>query len=63
MENEILIPSSIVPNAYYLGPWEMLILWILSAKKPIKFLLGSPCNGDGDPDLPSGDGNYRCGGE
>ena len=20
-------------------------------------------NGDGDPDLPSGDGNYRCGGE
>ena len=22
-----------------------------------------PLNGDGDPDLPSGDGNYRCGGE
>ena len=21
------------------------------------------CNGDGDPNLPSGDGNYRCGGE
>ena len=21
------------------------------------------CNGDGDPDLPSGGGNYRCGGE
>ena len=22
-----------------------------------------PLNGDGDPDLPSDDGNYRCGGE
>ena len=22
-----------------------------------------PLNGDGDPDLPSGGGNYRCGGE
>ena len=22
-----------------------------------------PCNGDGDPDLLSGGGNYRCGGE
>ena len=22
-----------------------------------------PLNVDGDPDLPSGDGNYRCGGE
>ena len=22
-----------------------------------------PLNGDGDPDLPSGDGNYRCGRE
>ena len=24
---------------------------------------GGNANGDGDPDLPSGDGNYRCGGE
>ena len=28
-----------------------------------KYLDRKKSNGDGDPDLPSGDGNYRCGGE
>ena len=30
---------------------------------PVDPILESLGNGDGDPDLPSGDGNYRCGRE
>ena len=30
---------------------------------PDSSLYATNVNGDGDPDLPSDDGNYRCGGE
>ena len=52
-------PSRVVPrkaSSCGLGhPWGRSPCGLLWVSRVV--------NGDGDPDLPSGDGNYRCGGE
>ena len=39
------------------------LVWKLLHKRTLILAKALPCNGDGDPDLLSGGGNYRCGGE